>query len=564
MKKLSNYIKHKEDFLFRINREGYVSTDNGPLFSSKNNNVSIYFTGICYNYSVDELYSGFEENGPEFVSGVKGLYLIFLVIKGQLHILTDKTHSNKAYFLDTGNEWVLSNNFDLIPKNECSLNKDAIACYLANGAMLSELTLFNEITSTKPSSIHSFINSEVKIKSFWSVKFDYDSTKPVEFYQSKMEKLLINSVKEIYKTVDHKTFLSLSGGYDARTILGILSKFIKADSIQCFSYGSTGFNQKEGDILVSKELAKIAGYPHEGILNYDGNYIKYISRNANLGKGMYFFCDELDAWDKIAAQGSTDVIMGDEFFGHKDFPLNSNQEIFDMVQINGSNSIRPLKEILPKNIFSELSLSIQNLNNEIIQKVSSFDSVHDKKDYLFFHANLSSIILPVRNNIASITGYLHNPFLYDDLLEFVLTLPPSLRLGKGLFKKSAQNIIPEFFSTHIVSIWGDETNHRNEIIKNRKVLIERIKGSESELDEVIDKHSIIQLIEELNPPTIYSKFFRFTFRVIQYFRRYYSFINDLLEKLRIPRIPVNGFVTKKEILILRLLLLRESVRTDKN
>ena len=562
MIKSAQFIKHKEDFLFRISKDGNVSSINKPFISSNKKDNSIYFTGICYNYSATELSIGFDEIGPEFVRNVKGSYLIFLVSKGRLYILTDKTHSKKAYFLNTGSEWIISNNFDLLPQADCSLNRKAIACYLANGAMLNGLTLFNEVQTTRPATIHSLSNSEINFDAYWSLTFDYNSIKSNEFYQSQMEKLIIDSVAETYKTVGDHTFLSLSGGYDARSILGILSKFIAAQNIHCFSYGAKGFNNPEGDILVSKELAQIAGYSHKALSNYNGNYIEYISRNANLGNGMSFFCDELNAWDKIALYGSTDVFVGDEFFGHKDFPLNSNQEILDLVQVNGANSIKPLKNVLPKNIFTIFSKSIQDLNEELMQKTSSFESSHDKKDYLFFHINLSDIILPVREIVGSIVGYVHNPFLYDDLLEFVLTLPPSLRTGKNLFRKSAQNIMPEFFSNHVVTAWGDETNHCDEIIKNKKALVARIEITESELDTIISKTTLVQLIDGLKKPSIFTKVFKFIYRVVQYFRRHYSFLNNLLEKLNIHRIPIDGFVGKKETLILRLLLLREYLRND--
>ena len=77
---------------------------------------------------------------------------------------------------------------------------------------------------------------------------------------------------------DPDLFVSLSGGYDATTIVGALSSDLGLSGVQCFSYALGP--AADSDERCASETAALAGFGYRRFRSYDGDLVHAIEINA--------------------------------------------------------------------------------------------------------------------------------------------------------------------------------------------------------------------------------------------------------------------------------------------
>jgi hypothetical protein len=245
---------------------------------------------------------------------------------------------------------------------------DGLACYLANGAMLNNLTLFQDIRLAERASIHSFKDGSHVSRPYWRYAFSRPAELPYdeEAYQEELERLLISSVARRYDAA-HTTAVSLSAGYDSRSILGILHRHAKARKILCFSYATDDRPQTLSDPALSRRLAEQCGYDHEIVKSYSGDLVGHLKNNAVEGKCLCNFCDELDAWHSLAGrQDCSDIFVGDECFGWEDKPLETDAQLLQSVYISGSSGIAGLEAFISREVYAAMRECLDGLTDSCI------------------------------------------------------------------------------------------------------------------------------------------------------------------------------------------------------
>ena len=550
----SNQIRNKEVFTFLIDRKDKIITDNRNTIVSDCEKYQLFIDGVIYNHNTDRLISGFVSEGADYVSQLEGNFLIFLVVDSSFHILTDKINSRKAFYAFIDDKWYISNNIDCLPKNRSNISIDGVACYIANGVMLNNLTLFQNIKQTKRASIHRFENDKISIHRYWDLSFSHSSEKQIDEKRCKIDfkRLLIDAVKIRYNK-DVNTGISLSAGYDVRGILGILHESIKASGISCFSYALNDHPKPGTDAFVSKKIADEYQFPHDTIKTYKGNLIEFLINNAFEGKCLTNFSDELDAWHYLAEKGHyNDIFVGDMAFGIGGNEKSIN-DILRIVQVRSPSGFKWLKHYLSKKVYNDIYRSIKNLNSSIIRTVEVFPHLQDKKDYLYFDQRLNHVQLPWRENICGQAGFVHIPYLDGEVLNFISKLPMHLRKGKSLYRETIIDMYPDLFSIPRAEDLGYKVNWAKEIAKNRKALIKLNLELNSRLDEFISKEEILYMIKRINPVAYRIRLFLVT--SMNYLRRKINAFDKLLENLVGPmqrRISPDLFLIR--ILLIRIYL----------
>jgi asparagine synthase (glutamine-hydrolysing) len=549
----SSWVKNKGTFIFMISKQSGVNTTDHYTFASSCNKIQIFLNGVIYNNSEEQLIEGFLLQGSDYINKIEGSFVIFLIEGTQFHILTDKLNSKKAFYAFVNGIWYVSNNVDALPKNKCQLDLAGLACYLANGVMFNDLTLFKEIRSAKRASVYSFNNGEISTRCYWNCQFEYSSSsnKPQQQLQKELELLLFNSIKSRYASASNKA-ISLSGGYDSRGILGILHKKIKASNISCFSYALTENPKMDSDADVAKELAAKCGYPYQTIESYKGNLVELLKANAREGKCVSDFCIELDVWHRLAASNQfTDIFTGDEWFGRNNFALNSQEEILGSVYIRGASGIGWLENFISKKVYKQMCHCLNVLTDEIFETTNAFPDPQDKIDFLYIDQRLDHALMPWRENFLSQAGFIHDPYLDGKILEFIKQLPPHLRRDKLLFKNTIRDMLPDFFSMKLSTLKDVKPDLQEELHKHKDLLISLIQGTESRLDSIISKKEILSALEQ--KVTIIKKAKAFSIRVINYIRRRNK-IADKLFNIFMGRRVVPSM--NQDQLLLRLLVIR--------
>ena len=149
-------LKNKGVFSFLIGKQIGVKTTNQPTFASNDNAVQVFLNGVIYEKSEAQLVEGFFNTWGDYIKNVEGGFVIFLIDGTGFYILTDKVNSKKAFYALLDDVWYISNNIDALPKHICQLSMQGLACYLANGIMYNDITLFQEIKSAKRADVHLF------------------------------------------------------------------------------------------------------------------------------------------------------------------------------------------------------------------------------------------------------------------------------------------------------------------------------------------------------------------------------------------------------------------------
>jgi len=546
----SRHLRNLETFTFTINSKHEVNCSNRSTITSNSNVYDIYLDGIIYNVDKKQLSDGFASNGIDYVKQLEGSFVLFILHQDAFYLVTDKLNSRKAYYAFIEDTWHISNDIDNLPKNRCKVSIDGIANYLANGVMLNGLTLFDEIKCSDRASIHHIERGEIAIKRYWDLVFTYSSDRINESdSQQRFDKLLISSIKRRYDS-DTETSISLSAGYDARGILGIMSNKIDARKINCFSYALKKDPAQHSDAFYAKQLAEQCQYNHEVFVSYKGDFINILTQNASEGKCLTNFSDELDAWHELRDRsGFPDIFVGDMNFGIS-LPFKTLENILERARIVESEGLKWMKRYIPKKVYQDICSSLDTLVNDILQKVNKFSDPQDKLDYLYLDQRINHGLLTWRENICTQAGFVHLPYLDGQVMDFVATLPPQLRTNKLLYRKTISDMLPDFFSIPFASSAGYKVDWTREIINNKKALTELVQGSSSRLDEFIDGRDIIGMIRKQNITRAHLKVF--IYKVMRYIRRRIKLADVILGKIFGP---MHRYVSS-DILIIRLLLLR--------
>jgi asparagine synthase (glutamine-hydrolysing) len=547
-------IKHKNTFSFRSSESNGFICLSAATLTSKEHNTQLFIDGIIYNIQEEQLLSNLISQGPTFVNQLEGSFILFLINDDGLYIFTDKANSKKAYYLQHGNQWHISNNIHELPFQQCQLNLDGIACYLANGVMLENLTLYQDLYSTRGSSIYHFHAESLQISEYWKFKFQYTEDYSEETLSKELEEILINCIQEKLPAIS-SPLVSLSAGYDVRSILGIMHKYHGRLNINCVSYSLPENRNKNSDAYIAAKIAAHCQSNHTIYPSYQGNFIKHLSESVQYGKCLTHFCEEMDFWNTLENKAEpVDLIVGEQCFGYFDVPLKSKESTLGLLSIMGEKGISWSKEFLPDALYQELSFRLKKLNDKIWNDLDSYPDFHDKKDILYFEQRIKNVLLPWRENICGRIGYVHNPLLDGKLLNFIAKLPPTLRKNKQFFKNTIHRIVPELAQIEFATSLGYSVNWQIEIARHQKELIHLIETSESKLDELIPKEVLIKMIKQQS--TFYEVSKKHIKRTSIYLRKKHPLLDSFMTFFIGPLESPKGHSNYPDMLVLRLLMMR--------
>ena len=551
----TGFIKNRGKYFFKINRQGQVCSTNQVTLSSDDQRVKIFLNGVIYNHNKESLVEGFYSHGVEYIAQVEGSFIIFLMAGTQFFILTDKTNSKKGFYALLGEDWYVSNDIDSLPKDKCQLSLEGIACYLSNGCMLSDLTLFEEIKTARRASVHCIENGELCIHPYWEFKFENPAYTPDQYqqYEDELETLLIGSVSRCYSASTNPT-LSLSAGNDSRSILGILYEKLKAPKLLCFSYALDEIPGKHTDAALSMKLAANCGYSHQTILSYKGDLVALLKNNAREGKCLSNFCDEVDVWHELADENQVfDIFVGDKCFGHLVAKSGSKTDILASVPIQDALSIHWLGNFISKRTYRLLYDCINKLTDEIYESANDIPDPFERGQFIYFDQRTDHYMLPWREYFSSQVGFVHNPFLDRAFLEFFTRMPRQLRKDRYLYKRTIKKMFPDLFSIGHATIKGNKFPWHKELLIHKDDLISFVNSTNSRLDEIITRNEVLDAIRQYGT---------WDLRLMEYVIKVFNFLlrkilgNKAIKALIGSKYHPKGSPIFSEKLLIRLLLIR--------
>ncbi|MDD2889371.1 MAG: asparagine synthase-related protein [bacterium] len=246
-------------------------TQGKKILFNKDKTIMLLSDGeVFYNFNAKSnnlnLVSLYEKEGINFVNYIKGQFVIviFHIQDKKVFIVTDHYGFKPLYYTYKDDKFIFASELKAIVK--ClglspSINVSALADFGMFNYPLGDKTFIKGIERMSPASIweidlNSLSYSQVKKREYWEFKnLLHQEQLSTEEAAKKCGEVFKNVVSELLSK-DKEISLTLTGGYDSRTILS---------AIDCNRYKVNSFTyeiQDNKQSTIAQEIAKVAGCSH--------------------------------------------------------------------------------------------------------------------------------------------------------------------------------------------------------------------------------------------------------------------------------------------------------------
>lgn len=494
-----------EDHLaFGFRRLSIVDVRNGhqPFFSA-DNEVVLICNGEIYNYK--ELRAGLEqkgyifrtncdvevivhlyyEYGAGFLPGLNGQFAFAIYDKrdDSLFLARDQFGICPLFYTLTDGVFIFASEIKAILKHPLvkrEVDLEGLDQILTFPGLVSPVTLFKNISSLPPGSSMTVKDGRIKINQYWDLVYPEMTDIPAgteSFYMEKLESLLIDAVR--YRlNADVPIGFYLSGGLDS-SLIGALMKTIAPETgFHSFSIGfpsETRMNESEFQQMMVSHL------------NLANTKIMFDSAEVEKGlkqavwaaesslKESYNTCS-LALSRSVKERGIKVILSGegsDELFGgyvgyRFDKERMKQASLKDMEeQLEDDCRSRLWGDpdfFYEKNYYEFASLKQSLYSKKVSERFKEFDAVErlafnkerirnrhvlHKRSYVDLKLRLSDHLIADHCDRVTYSNSVEGrfPFLDINLVEFVKTIPPDIKLKglveKYILKKVARKYIPE-------------------------------------------------------------------------------------------------------------------------
>jgi asparagine synthase (glutamine-hydrolysing) len=446
---MHHYWYRAENLHLRNLSIGCVHTGNlneQILFSQKGVHVMIH--GEIYNDDImgrDQaayIARCYEEQGSLFAHTLNGSFAVAIIDehKKTVFLATDRVGSKPILFYYNCDRFIFAPELKpFMSLTGLSLKADtgAIADVLSNGFMTGRKSLVQNIRYLPGASVCKISDSGVHIKQYWTYTFN-ENNQDFSLNEGKEElsRLLEQAVKRRMRTC-HNYAISLSGGYDSRALVGCC---LQAGSpVKTFSYSAS--EKKFGDSVIAARVSDIAHFEHIHCSYNSKGYLHSIKRSAFLREGMGNVIEEWPVWETLRSDHNIDIVLtGEECFGWQDIYIDSEEAMLQALGIYRLKQFPHYARILTAEAYNTLCcMSEHNLSH--LSALCSLGDFHNRKDFFYLNQRLFTLLM-WRYAIATEVE-VRNPWLDNDILDFMMNVPVRYRRGKKLFKETVESMFPE-------------------------------------------------------------------------------------------------------------------------
>lgn len=317
------------------------------------------------------------------------------------------------------------------------LNRQAMSWMLSSGNMGPGNSWDTRIKHLKPSETIRLEKASWKLRSYTR-----NNSAPVSYFKN--EDIALTELNNVFSKVFNwssqvnkidKTVLTLSGGYDSRTVLyNFLSKGLKVPTV---TWGlSTAYTEYGTDASVAAALAaelKVENRFFETDFR-ERTFEPLLNHFLAYGEGrldhINSFMDGFRMWDQLYREGIRNVVRADEVFGW--LPSNNEQDVrisLDFHHMEDNSNMIPLHYF---------DLEPQRYPDELLRHPE--ESLDTWRDRLYREFRLPYVLTGLHDLIQPYMDVV-DPLLHDDFIGFVKKLPDHLRTGKTLYIRYARSLM---------------------------------------------------------------------------------------------------------------------------
>ena len=468
----------------------------------------IIFCGEIFNENISDpkkyILQLYENNNLEKIKDLNGSFLaaIYDSKNEKLTIINDRFGSLKLFYCYENKDLIFSPKISPLMKliENKKIRRDSLFDFFIFGYFLGNKTFDENIYQLLPASILEITKNGMSIKKYWSYSLDGQ-------YDLRDKQVLIEELGTRWqKAVDirvrnkDKIIIPISGGLDSRAILAAALKSTLKENILLYTYGE----EWSYDFAIGSNIAKTLGIQHVPLHPIKENFSEQYEKSFYDVEGMIditpYFPLQMDKPLKKFSNKIFNGYMGGEVMGPlifskiKNLPLQTDSQykkakniLLNHHKVENIN-INTIKQLFHPSYIQDISI------------LSSFEkSIEDLKDISsgqfpdycakWLYTNESDKYTFFCNFKYKSDFYYYTPFLDNDLIDFMLKVPPALRMNKQLYKQMLIRNYPELYQLPTKDMYG-LTLQANHIVLFIKEVISFIKRKINALSNYIVQHNL--------------------------------------------------------------------------
>ena len=446
------------------------------------------------------LLEAYLSEGESLFGSLNGSFAVIVVDqrKDQVHVATDRFSSRKVFLSEENGEQWLSSTLARHPTSRHALSAAGIGALLSSGVAHADLTSFEGVRKLRPSSMYTFSGSGISVERYWGF------TESGGLHGRTPSGIRKQLVEVMRSSVDRRlngrgdVFLSLSGGGDSRSVGGLLRGLVDDPfRVHSFTYHH-GPPVGDTDVGVARIVAAQLGFRHQIIEAYQGNVIELIAANAAAGQGIANFCQEADVWKTLGPMMATydeNVLFVAEIPGIAVMAKGGTPEsVLASVDVHPISTVEYFVSQLDPEVAEKLRHGWGEHYAQLCKQAASHPDPRDGHDHLRFEQRLSNTLMLWRECFQTPYVRVANPFLDNDVVDLVQSLPVELRAHKLLFRQAMAEAFPDLFAIpESPGGWSAPDWARE--LRSSAGAVRDLLQSPSRLDELIPPAAIVRLLD---------------------------------------------------------------------
>jgi len=448
----------------------------------------------------DALLEAYLSQGESLFGRLNGSFVVMVLDqrKDRVYVATDRFSSRKVFLSGENGERWLSSTLARHPTSGHALSPAGIGSLLSSGAAHGDLTPFEGVCKLRPASLYTISRSGTLGERYWefSESGGLQGRTPAEVRKQLVEVMRSSVERRLAGQGD--VFVSLSGGYDSRAVAGILGKVVAdRNRVRLLTYHH-GPPVGDTDAGAAAAVAAHLGFRHQTIEAYQGDVIKVIAANAAAGQGIANFCFEVDAWQTVGPEmAATDenVLFVAEIPGMGPAPKRDTaQAVLASVSLYPISTIEYFVSQLDPDAGNSLRSGWSETYSQLLQQATSHWDPRAGQDYLYFDQRLANTLMLWRESFQTPHVRVANPFLDNDVVDFIVSLPVEYRTEKLLYRQALTEAMPDLFSLPLSPGGWNAPDWAKELRSSAGEIRDLLR-SPGRLDELIPPQAIIRLLE---------------------------------------------------------------------
>jgi len=513
---LDRFLARDRDILVARFHQGVVNPQPQPV-QSKDGRLLLFLDGEVYNEDLDgenqaaAILEAYLAEGSDLFRRLNGSFLLVLVDPRyhRVMVVSDRTASLGVFFVQIGDLFAFS--ADMRPllklmKYTPRVDSLAVTNFLSSGSILEGRSLVQELQALRQARVLTVENNGFHVRPYlefaYTVERDHRDPRILE---DELYDLMLQAVRR--QTRDSVPFaVTLSGGYDSRSILACMRTLYPDRPLTTVTWGADE-SVPGSDVEVARRFSEALRTSHsfyplkaEALPDHFAAFVRASEGRVDAA-GNY--PESLRLLDRIRQELGVGLLFrGNELFGARARVFREKQAVYtgfipDLSILPGSYWY--LKPAIRKRL---LELGADQMRR--LYRACPYTDPIDCKDHLFVHQRWLGYQSPLTQLKRRVLEE-RNPYLDNDLVDFVSHLPSHLRVWKNLYATTNRHKIPEFEQTgmaQVISLVNWEDRFRTDPALQaftRRILLEERNG----VDDLFDRRQLELFLERaFRPVTI--------------------------------------------------------------